>query len=194
MGCPFTSLSIFTFSTNISSPFLNGKSLPWLKNPLAADPVSGNGALNSNVTNPLFVMAPLTTTPLELLIGTILISLFKPVSLANISTLPTADPFNFDWATTTEFPTTTKLGGVVYSTPPVETPIDFKVNTFFRSKIKLLSAFGCKSLLGENSIPCTIVCVPSIFPISSVSIVNIALLPVVVPIEVKIGSEETSKP
>ena len=39
-----------------------------------------------------------------------------------------------------------------------------------------------------------IVCVPSISPISSVSIVRTALLPVVVPIEVKIGYDDTSKP
>ena len=111
-----------------------------------------------------------------------------------MSTLPTADPFNFDWATTTEFPTTITLGGVVYSIPPVVTPIDFKVNTFFKSRIKLLSASGCKSLLGGNSIPWIIVCVPSISPISSVSIVRTALLPVVVPIEVRIGNDDTSKP
>ena len=53
-------------------------------------------------------------------------SSLKPVSLANISTLPTADPLNFDWVTTVEFPTTTTLGGVVYSIPPVKTPIDLK--------------------------------------------------------------------
>ena len=38
------------------------------------------------------------------------------------------------------------------------------------------------------------VCKLSISPISSVSIVKTALLPVVVPIEVKIGNEDTLKP
>ena len=69
--------------------------------------------------------------------GTILISWLIPVSFCKISTLLTADPDKVVWATILEFPTTTTFGGVVYSIPPVVTPIDFNVNTFFNSRIKL---------------------------------------------------------
>ena len=93
---------------------MNGKSFPWLKKPLAPDPVSGFGARNSNVTIPsLEVLPPITTIPLELLIGKTLISWLKPVSLANMLTLDTADPNNFDWVTTSGCPTTITFGGVV---------------------------------------------------------------------------------
>ena len=98
------------------------------------------------------------------------------------------------WATILGFPTTVTFGGVVYSIPPVVTPIDFNVNTFFNSKIKLLSAFGCKVLSGVNSIPWIIAFVLSISPIWSVSILKTAFFPVVVPIDVKIGKVDTSKP
>ena len=58
----------------------------------------------------------------------------------------------------------------------------------------MLSALGCKVLFGLNSIPWVIAWVLSTCPISSVWIDKIAFWPVVVPIEVKIGSEDTLKP
>ena len=132
--------------------------------------------------------------PFELLIGIILISWFKPVSFDNISTLLTADPDKVDLDIIFEFPTTITFGAVVYSLPPLIIPIDFNVNTFFNSKIVLLSAFGCKVLSGLNSIPWVIAWVLSICPISSVWTDKTAFLPVVVAIEVKICKEDTLKP
>ena len=101
------------FSTNISSFTANGKLPPWLKKPLA-EPVSGFGALKLKVTVLLLsVVAPMTTTPFELIVGMIRRSFDNPLSLVKIWTLLTEVPFKVVWATIFGFPIAITFGGLV---------------------------------------------------------------------------------
>ena len=78
--------------------------------------------------------------------------------------------------------------------PPDDIPILSRVKVSFNSKITLLSAFGFKVLSGENSKPWSETLVSLALPISSVSTDKTAFTPVVVPIEVIIGSLSTLIP
>ena len=81
------SSSVFTFSTNISSPIANGK------------PPVGNPTIGA-LKNKVFVCAPVTTaetafiipTPFELTVGITLSLSSKPLSLVIIDTFSTDPP------------------------------------------------------------------------------------------------------
>ena len=68
------------------------------------------------------------------------------------------------------------------------------VNISFNSKITLLSAFGFNVWSGENSNPWSNTWVSFTLPILSVSTVNTAFFPSVVPIDVIMGNLVTLKP
>ena len=84
-----------------------------MKNPLS-EPVSGFGALRLKVTVLLLsVVAPVTTTPFELIVGIILRSEDNPLSLVKILTLLTEVPFKVVCATILGFPIAITFGGLV---------------------------------------------------------------------------------
>ena len=106
---------VLIFSTNISSPGANGKDPPLSKNPLSLLPsLWVIGAFISNVTIWLLsVVALVTRTPFEFIVGIILRSSDKPVSLVNISTLLTEVPFKLTLVTILSLPIAITDGGDV---------------------------------------------------------------------------------